>query len=338
MRFAALAFALPLALSVGLHVRAAGAQTDDALASARRLFTEAVADQGAKRYDVALGKFQQVAAVRETANVRYRIAACLEALGRGAEALASYDAAVRLGATEGGASDVVQAARERAAKLDATVAHLVVGLPAAPPAGLEVKVDGTPVDAGSLASSSALPLDPGHHTLTATAPGRTPFETGVVLQAGSRVSIAVTLAEAPPPAPDPPGKPPPVPPEAPPAAPDRTAAWISFGVGGALAAGAVVSLVLRQSNLSTLQHDCTTQSDGNFSCPGSTAGDVNPAHDAAQIEGPLAIGLAAGAVVAVGVGAWLLAAPPGGGHAAVIVPAFSPQGAGLVVRGPLEWR
>jgi hypothetical protein len=334
--------ALLLALGLALQARAAVAQTDEALGAARRLFTEAVADESAKRYEAALDKFRQVAAVRETANVRYRIATCLEALGHDAEALASYESAVNLGASEPAASDVVQVARERAAKLDAAVARLVVELPARPPEGLEVRVDGAPIDASSLAAPAPIVLDPGHHTLSATARGRVPFETAVVLQAGSRVSIAVTLPEA---APAPAPSLAPTPSSATPSSADvdadgsngrRTVAWISLGVGGALAAGSIVSFVLQESNLSTLHRDCATKSDGNLSCPQSAAGEVNAAHDAAQVEGPLAIGLAAGAVVAVGVGAWLLATSPRAGGAAMISPTFSTQGAGFVVRGAFE--
>lgn len=346
MRFPALALTLALVLRAGPAL----AQSDDALAAARQLFTEAVADEGAKRYEAALDKFRQVAAVRETPNVRYRIGTCLEALGRNAEALGSYDATVRQGATDPTASDVVQAARERAAKLDSAVARLAVELPAGAPEGVEVRIDGAEVDAKSLAAT-AIPLDPGHHTLSATAPGRAPFETAVVLQAGSHVAIAVTLPEAaptpPPSATAPPPAPGPLPAagptSGPPASADqsswdgrRTAGWISLGVGGALAVGSVVSFVLRQSNLSTLQHDCATESDGSFACPPSAATTANSAHDAAQVEGPLGIGLAAGAVVAVGVGAWLLATSPSGASTAIVTPALSPHGAGIAVRGAIE--
>src|SRR5258708_19910802 len=84
---------------VVLLLRAAPAWTqgDDDLDAARKLFREAVADEDAKRYETALEKFRRVDAQKDTANVRYRIATCLEALGHRAEALANYDAVVRLG-------------------------------------------------------------------------------------------------------------------------------------------------------------------------------------------------------------------------------------------------
>src|SRR5579884_3152182 len=120
--------ALGLVAFVVARAVPAFAQSPDDLAAARRLFGEAVADEDAKRYDTALDKFQRVAAVRETANVRYRIASCLEALGRRAEALAGYEAAQQLGASERGAADVVRAAADHAARLDRIVPRLAIVL------------------------------------------------------------------------------------------------------------------------------------------------------------------------------------------------------------------
>ena len=321
--------ALALALASALHAVPCRAQSDDALVGARQLFVEAVGDEDAKRYETALDKFRRVAAVKETANVRYRIASCLEALGRREEALASYDAAVRLGAQDPSAADVVQASRARAAQIDPTVARLSVVVPSEVRPSTEVRVDDVAVDLGS--GDISVPVDPGHHTIRATAPGCVPFETAVTLSAGGRVSITVTL--------QPGGTSPPPPPPPPPASPARTTpvgAWVAVGVGGALAVGSVVSLVLRASNMSTLSRDCSTTSSGSLACPSATMDEVNGAHDAAKIEGPLGIGLAAGAVVAFGIGAWLFASSPSTGSSAfVVMPAWTPEGGGVVLRGAL---
>lgn len=337
--------ALALAAAMALHATPCRAQSDDALASARHLFTEAVADQDAKRFEVALDKFRRVAAVKETANVRYRIASCLDALGRTAEALAAYDAVVRLGAQDPSAVDAVQASRARGAQLEASVARLTVVLPPDAPADTEVHIDDAAIDRSSLAWS--LPLWPGRHTLRATASGRTPFEAAVQLSAGGRVTLTVTLqpAEAPAPAaptpaPTPtPAAPPPTPPapQANASSGPPTGAWIAFGAGGVLAVGSVVSFVLRASNLSTLDRDCATTASGSLSCPASKSGEVSSAHDAAQVEGPLGIGLAAGAAAAIGVGVWMWLARPGGGASALVVaPSVSPHAAGIFLSGSVE--
>jgi hypothetical protein len=334
---AARPFAAVAALcSLSLASAPSRAQTEDELASARRLFTEAVGDQEAKRYDSALEKFRRVASVRNTANVRYRIASCLDALGHLAEALGDYEQAARLGETDRSAVDAVRAASARAAQLDRLVPRLVLVLPPDAPPQTEIRVDDVTIDAASL--RDALPLDPGHHTIAATAPGDAPFRTGVTLPEGSRVSISVTLVPepggasepaptggataevpAPPPPPHPAGHGAPV------------GAWVAIGLGGALAAGSVVSFVLRASNLSTLDRDCAAAGSG-LSCPQSRQDEVSSARNAAQVQGPLGIGLAASAVVATGLGVWLWATASGD---VGVTPVVTRTGAALVLGGAL---
>lgn len=338
----ATAIGLALALLAGSLARTApaAAQSAEDLDAARKVFTDAVTDEDAKRYDTALEKFRRVAAVKDTANVRYRIASCLEALGRRAEALTNYEAAVKLGEQEKAAPDVMRAARDHAAELDRVIPRLSIVLPADAPAATEVRVDDAPVDRAAL--GPGLPLDVGHHTIRATAPGDAPFETAVTLPEGGHVSIGVTLtpANAPPAGPPagqgqvgPSGAPgggeqnPPVTPH-----PSHTAAWIAIGVGGALAVGSVVSFVLRQSNIATMNNDCpSTDSQGRLVCNAGTQNAVNSAHDAAQWQGPLGIGLAAGAVVGIGLGTWLLVSTPS--PSVSLAPAFLRDGGLLVLQG-----
>jgi hypothetical protein len=87
-----------------------------------------------------------------------------------------------------------------------------------------------------------------------------------------------------------------------------------------------VSFVLRASNLDKLHNDCpTTGSYGNvLQCPQSLFADVRTVQNAAAVEGPLGIGLAAGAAVSAGIAAWLFASPR---HGAVsVTPVVSQQG------------
>lgn len=305
--------------------------SEEDLAAARRLFADAVADQDAKRYDTALEKFRHVQTVKDTANVRYRIATCLEALGRRAEALANYQATIRLGEGDRTATDAVRAATEHAAELDRVVPRLTVVLPSDVPPGTQVKVDDATIDAAAL--GGPIPFEPGAHTITATSPGRTPFQTGVTLPEGGRVSITVILppapvSSAPAPASSAPPPPPPPPPDVGSGGPPA-GAWIAAGAGVALAAGSVVSFVLRQSNINKLNQDCPTTADGKLQCPQSLSGEVNSARNGAAVEGPLGIGLAAGAAVSAGIAVWLFASPRHGNGVAV-APVVS-QGGGMVV-------
>jgi hypothetical protein len=327
--------------AIDLSAVCAAAQTADALAAARRVFAQGLEDEDAKRYEVALDEFQQVAKVKETSNVRYRIASCLDALGRLAEALLNYNVATRLGANDPAAGDTVHAARTRAAQLDVVVPRLTLGLPTPSPPNLHVLIDEVPVDPDAL--GGPLLLDAGHHSIAATATGTSAFRTSMTLPEGSRASIAIEL-----------------PPlarwadqseraESPHAeAPERgrsgahaAATYLALGAGAVLGAGAIVSLVLRGSNLATLHRDCGDEIAGRLSCPLSDASVVNAARGAAQVEGPLAIGLGAGSAVSVGLGVWWAlrgasldgASPPSRGLRAT--PLFSGHVGEIVIDGAL---
>jgi tetratricopeptide (TPR) repeat protein len=296
--------ALLAVFAMDLSAVCAAAQSPDAVAAARRVFAQGVADEDATRYEVALDEFQQVAKVKETSNVRYRIASCLDALGRLAEALRSYNLAIGLGATDPAAEDTVHAARARAAQLDALVPQLTLVLPTPWPPELRVLIDEVPVDPDALVRP--LLLDAGHHSIAATAAGASAFRTSMTFPEGSRASIAIELPPlargADPSERDEPTHAP---------APERrrsgdstAATYLALGAGAVLGAGAIVSLVLRASNLATLHRDCGAEIDGRLSCPRSEAANVNAAQDAAQVDGPLAIALGAGSAVGVGLAVW----------------------------------
>src|ERR1019366_6410179 len=93
---------------------------------------------------------------------------------------------------------------DHAAALQPKLSKLTVAVPKGTP-GLEVKLDGRPMDAG--AYGVAVPVDAGKHALEATAPGHTPFTTEVTVGADAdQKSVDVPelpLAPTPPqPAPD----------------------------------------------------------------------------------------------------------------------------------------
>jgi hypothetical protein len=334
-----------LALAVALIAGAvcpppstAHAQSQEDLAGARQLFVRAVADEDAKRFDVALEEFRRVAAVKDTANVRYRIATCLEALGRAAEALENYDAAVRLGQDDKQAADTVKAASDRAVALQRVVPTVSIVLPADAPAGAQVMVDDAPVDPGKL--REPLPVDTGHHTISVTAPGRTPYRTGLTLGEGARVTITADLAAVASAAPPPP---PPTDSVAPVASAHGSAIpYVLLGVGAVLAVGSVVSLVLRSGNLSTINTDCrNAPSGGGLDCPQSLEGEVSSARDAAKVEGPLGITLGIGAGVAVAAGLWWIFTTPSeaartpAATSVRVLPVLSDRGGALVLSVPI---
>ncbi len=338
--------ALAAALVLRLAPVPASAQTDDELAGARKLFADAVADEDASRYDTALDKFRRVEAVKDTANVRYRIATCLEALGRRAEALTNYRAAVGLAEGDRTAADAARESAVRATQLDRIVPHLTVVVPPNAPPETQVRVDDQPVDASAL--RSPLLLDPGHHSIAADAPGMAPYRTGVTLPEGGAVTITIALepptvastsAGTAQPGTD--AGPLPVSPPADAYSGTSPLAIGLLGLGGALAAGSAVSFVLRSSNLDTLNRDCanppSAPASGSLNCPDSRMNEVNGAHSAAAAEGPIGWGLAAGAAASIGAGVWLLLRPhpAHAGSGVGVAPVVSQNGGMLVVTGPL---
>lgn len=313
----------------------ARAQDDDTLVAARKTFAEGVADQDAHRYEAALRAYRQVLAVKDTANVRYRIASCLESLGQRAEALAHYDAAVRLGAGDPSSADAAQVSRARAAELDRVLPHLTIVFSSPPLPDTQLRLDDVLTDLAVLREPFA--LDPGHHSIAATAPGAVPFHTSVELADGARLTLSVDLAAAPRPPPTAGG--PPAGAATEPAEGSKAGPFIAFGVGGVLAAGAVVALVLRASNLATIDRDCLVLPNELW-CPSSRASEVNNARRAAEIEGPLSLGLGVAAALAVGTGVWLLATGPshqpnghGGGGRAWVAPWLGGGGGGMRIGG-----
>lgn len=314
-----------MALACGLGApRPASAQTEEELAAARALFREAVKDEDRGRFDVALEKFQRVQRTRDTAAVRFHLGACEEGLGRLAQALASYQGAVAAATTEKGQEEVSSAARARIDALWKRVPQLTVHVTGAAPQSVDLRIDDRAIEPARWAKP--IPVDPGAHIITATAPNATPFRTQVSLTEAGHVSITIPL--------DRPGA-------ATTAAGAPTAgtagqsgdngsgsgessagatgadskdsssttrtvtAWALVGTGGAAAIAGAVCLIVRADNIATLNRTCP----GGV-CPSDSRESVESLRDQAVTLGPLGAGLIIGGVVAAGVGAALLWTAP----------------------------
>jgi hypothetical protein len=314
----------PLALAQGPEPKA----SDDELAAGRALFAEALADQGAGRLRPALEKFQRVQRIKDTASIEYRIGTCHEGLGHAAQAYGAYRSAVALGERDAAMSDVVHAARARLDALARHVARLTLVLPDAAPADLAVRVDDEPLAPQALGQpAQPVPLEPGTHTVVAEAAGRTPFRSQIALPEGAEASLAISLAAVAPPAPV---APEPRPAEAEPSGghSGHTVGWIFVAAGAGLAAGSVATLLLRQADIATLDSHCPS----GLCPPGSNESDLTATHDRAVVEGPLAAGLGAAAVVAAALGVyWVLSAPSPPAARAFLAPTLSRRGSGATM-------
>jgi hypothetical protein len=288
----------------------------DPLAAGRTLFAEALADEAAGHWQVALDKFQRVKTVRDTAPVEYRIGTCHDGLGHLAPAYEAYRAAIALGAPDPSMADVVQAARVRLETLSKHVARLTLVVPAGADADLSVQVDLATFARDALGQPVA--LEPGTHEVVATADGRVVFRSEVTLPEGGQASLPIVLAarSSSPPSTDRP------------IAPDssrHTLGWILVGTGAALLAGAGAALLLRHADIATLNSACPRGV-----CPADRESDLESTRDRALAEGPVAAGLAAGGVAAAALGLYFVVAGQGPTPA---VASFHLPATGLAIAG-----
>ncbi len=343
-------------LFLGLAVTAAAvcAHADDAgtpgangtsspeIVAARELFRQGTEDVDAGRYAPALEKFRRVAAVKETANVRFNIARCEESLGKTGAALADFETAERE-ANAGGASAnaargdaIAKLAHDRADALRPRVPRLGVAAPTPAPPGLTVTLDGSKLALTTL--GVPLPVDPGPHVIDATASGRDPFHADVTLAESESKTVTVTMALATAPVAHTTLSPAPTSatpvdatsPSSSPSSSRTTWGIVALSAGGALAVGSVVFLLVHNGQVSSVKGDCP---DGR--CPIARESDVTSLQSSAHTSEALSIGFAAGAAVAAGLGAYLVLSAPSAQTApsAMIAPGAAGAPAGLSLVG-----
>jgi hypothetical protein len=294
--------------------------------AARELFREGTEDADAGKFVDGLQKFKRVAAVKETAAVRFNIARCEEALGRTGAALADFELAAREGGQDAKAEDVARLATQRADALRPRVPRLTVIPPAPAPDGMGVSLDG-----GKLASVTlavGLPVDPGAHVVDATAPGRSPFHAELSLAAGETKRVELLL-----------------PPQAPVAAADpRTPdhadrrsssqdiwGWGLVGGGGAVAIASSIFVVLHNNAVSDLNRQCPG---GRCNTSVVDQSQIQTTESNARTYEGVSIGLLAAGALAIGGGVILIATAPKNAPPAMAVTAGAAAApAGLTLRG-----
>lgn len=273
----------------------AQAQTEEELDAARKLFVEALGDQEAGRTEEALGKFERVRDVKDTAPVRFRIASCLETLGRKQEAIENFDKAAELGKDDEQYESLVSEARARAGALRAESTTLSIQVPPEDADQAEVYVDGERIQKEQL--DAPVEVSPGPHVVEAKAPGKKPFRREINVKKGSNTSMVVAMLPA-----ERDGLPP-IDGEAAEKKrkTKRLIGWIGVGVGAALILGGVVSLAVREGDISELESSCP-----GGQCPRSREAELSSTRDEAKMLGPLGGVLIGVGAVSAGVGTYFL--------------------------------
>ena len=188
---------------------------------AEALFKEGRRLMEAGKYSEACPKFEASVRVQSALGALYQLADCQEKIGRTASAWANF-LQVAAAARRTAQYDREQAARTRATELEPRLSKLVITLTANTDLpGLGIARDGAAIDRAAL--GIAVPVDPGEHLVTASAPGKKHWSQRIkVPSEGATVTLAVPRledersAEAP-------VKPAPAPNNSPPTAPTRFA-------------------------------------------------------------------------------------------------------------------
>jgi tetratricopeptide (TPR) repeat protein len=146
----------------------------------RRLFQEG-------NYAAACTKFEESNKADAAIGTQLNLAMCWEKLGKTASAWSMY-MQIANASTSGGRNDRAQFAQQHAAALLPTLSKLTVTAPA----GTTIRVDGVVWSAA--ATGIATPIDPGRHTIDATAPNKPSFHRVVdVPGSAATITVAVTF-------------------------------------------------------------------------------------------------------------------------------------------------
>lgn len=185
MRIAACCFAISMVLASTTAL----SQTKEAQAEA--LFHEGVRLMNEGQFEKACPKFEESQKTDPSSGTLLNLASCYEQTNRPASAWATYKAAAAL-AEQLGQSDRVATAKERIAALEPSLPKLRITAAQTP--GLMIKRNGLDIGASSL--GEPMFVDPGEHTLEASAPGfKNWSKTIAVPQGAGETSIAVPALE-----------------------------------------------------------------------------------------------------------------------------------------------
>jgi len=190
-----------LALGVGLLLAEPAAAASPAArkgepASQDRVAAQALFDEGRElmqsgRPSEACPRFEESDRLEPGLGTRFHLAACYEALGKLASAHALF-LEVAAEAKQRGQEERERLARERVEVLEPKLSRLTIDVPFASSPELRIERDGTLI--GNPQWGVAVPVDPGRHRVSASAPGRAPWSTEVVVAADG----AFTRVEVPP--------------------------------------------------------------------------------------------------------------------------------------------
>jgi tetratricopeptide (TPR) repeat protein len=296
-------------------------------AAAEALFRSGRDLIAAGNYVEGCPKFDASFALDPSIGSLLNIAKCHEHEGKIASAWADYQQALALNRDTHGAerqARLEKIARDRIAALEPRLPKLQITV-AQPPIGLKVLRDSREMPVASL--GEALPMDPGQHEVSASAPGYRTETRSVALEEGKTAALEIALVIA-------------LVKEVKAAPPARGGvpvwAWVTGGAGIALVSASIYFLTQDLAAIRELKSHCSPIADGNWFCKQ----DYDPAADNARKNRSLGlfIGLGSAGVIAigaavVGIAQARRAREPPAAASVSISPWAGSQGGGIVAQG-----
>ncbi len=306
------------------------AQSETKAAVAEGLYRQARDLMAAGHYDEACPKFAESQRLDPATGTLLNLAACHEKQGKLATAWIEYSDAL-FAARRDGREDRVEYARGRAAELEPKLSRLTLQLDAgADHPGLEIELDGAAL--GRAVIGAPMPIDPGKHTLRASAPGRKPWTQAIeIAPLADQKVLSIPALEAAPPEPVAPVAATPaavLTPGAPPSdelgpRPVPTSVYLAGGITVALGVGAGVTGVTYLKKKAAYDDER----------PKGPSKDLDSLDSKARTYGYLNLGLWAATAVGAGVTTYLYVTRPTQPQAARVLPWATHEAAGLSVMG-----
>jgi hypothetical protein len=311
-----------VAACTALSASPARAQTGQDQAAAEGLFSQGRDLMAAGKLTEACAKFAESQRLDPSAGTLLNLATCYEKDGKVASAWVTFKEAATA-AQRADEPERVKLARSKAEALAPSLPMLTVTVPpAADRPDLVVKRDGETV--GRAVWGTPIPVDPGVHPVTASAPGFVEWKGEVKVDGpAAKVSIEVPALVA---VPAPPVAPPPPAPASTgtPGSTQRVVGVVLGSVGLAgLAAGSVFGL-LAKKHLDDSNGHCT-----GAVCDSTGVSAVSDARSSATVS-TIAF-IAGGALLAGGVVVYLVA--PRSGRSVGLAPGAGPSATGLTLTG-----
>lgn len=308
----------------------------DTKSTAQKLFDEGAELMKKKDYAAACPKIKASMDLEPTDGTVLRLAVCYQAMGKWSSAWGLFKESIsRAQKATPPRKDRIDMATKGVADAEKHLSYVTVDVkPDARAPGLEVKLDGEKVVEGTF--GTAMPIDPGTHTLSASAPNTKPWETSfsIATTAEKKTIEVPKLEELPAPfAPAPPVStagpiPKDVAAEPPTPKGTPTLAYVALGAGALFIGGAVFARVKMGSELDDYSARCAEQLTVVCDDPGGRSR-VRSWETLSWVSG-------AGGLAALGVGVALIVTAPHGENKAAAVtasPAPIAGGPGLMISG-----